>query len=62
MLNYLMGLLVTSRDEEGQTAVEYALVIALVAIVLVGFLAAGGSDVFTTFWSTVSTALGGGGA
>ena len=45
------------RDEEGQTAVEYAMVIALVAIALAIALAAGGTDVFKSFWETVKSAL-----
>jgi Flp pilus assembly pilin Flp len=45
------------RNEEGQTAVEYAMVIALVAIALAIALAAGGKDVFTSFWDTVKSAL-----
>jgi Flp pilus assembly pilin Flp len=45
------------RDEEGQTAVEYALVIALVAIVIAGGLAAGMTDFFTAFWTKVTAAL-----
>jgi len=45
------------RNEEGQTAVEYAMVVALVAIVIAGALAAGMTDFFTTFWSKVKAAL-----
>jgi Flp pilus assembly pilin Flp len=45
------------RDEEGQTAVEYAMVVALVAIVLAGLLALGATNFFTSFWSTVTSAL-----
>jgi Flp pilus assembly pilin Flp len=45
------------RGEEGQTAVEYAMVIALVAIVIVGLLASGATDVFASFWTSVKTAL-----
>jgi Flp pilus assembly pilin Flp len=48
---------VALRDEEGQTAVEYALVIALVAIVIAGGLAAGMTDFFSAFWTKVTTAL-----
>jgi Flp pilus assembly pilin Flp len=48
------------RNEEGQTTVEYALVIVLVALVIAGVLAAGiSSGVFDAFWSTVTEALGG---
>jgi Flp pilus assembly pilin Flp len=45
------------RDEEGQTAVEYAMVVALVAIVIAGALAAGMTDFFTAFWDKVTSAL-----
>lgn len=46
MLDYLFAVLGTMTaklglDEEGQTAVEYALVLLLVALVLVGALALG---------------------
>jgi Flp pilus assembly pilin Flp len=49
---------VSLQGEEGQTAVEYALVVALVAIVLAGLLALGATNFFTDFWSTVTSALG----
>jgi Flp pilus assembly pilin Flp len=45
------------RDEEGQTAVEYAMVVALVAIVIAGFLAAGATNFFSSFWTKVTGAL-----
>jgi Flp pilus assembly pilin Flp len=48
---------VSLRDEDGQTAVEYAMVVALVAIVIAGFLAAGATDFFTSFWTKVTGAL-----
>jgi Flp pilus assembly pilin Flp len=48
---------VTLRDEEGQTAVEYAMVVALVAIVIATFLATGASNFFTSFWAKVTSAL-----
>jgi Flp pilus assembly pilin Flp len=48
---------VALRDEEGQTAVEYAMVVALVAIVIAGFLAAGATQFFTGFWDKVTSAL-----
>jgi len=46
------------RGEAGQTAVEYSLVVALVAIVIAGFLAGGATDFFSTFWTKVTDALG----
>jgi Flp pilus assembly pilin Flp len=46
------------RDEDGQTAVEYALVIGVVAIALVFLLASGlAEDFFTSFWGKVQSAL-----
>lgn len=42
MFEYLLAMIGTLRsDEEGQTSVEYALVLLLVAIVLAGALALG---------------------
>jgi Flp pilus assembly pilin Flp len=45
------------RDEEGQTAVEYAMVVALVAIVIATVLATGATNFFSQFWSDVTAAL-----
>jgi len=47
-------------DERGQTAVEYAMVIGLVAIALAIALAAGGLNVFGNLWTRVANAIGGG--
>jgi Flp pilus assembly pilin Flp len=41
MLEYLLALARVARREEGQTAVEYALVLLLIALVLVTVLATG---------------------
>jgi len=46
------------QDEEGQGLVEYALIILLVAIAVVGLLTALGTSVGSTF-STISSALTG---
>jgi Flp pilus assembly pilin Flp len=43
--------------ESGQTAVEYAMVVAVAAIALALALALIPSDVFSQFWSTVTNAL-----
>jgi Flp pilus assembly pilin Flp len=48
---------ISLKGEEGQTAVEYALVVALVAIVLAGLLALGATNFFSSFWTTVTGAL-----
>ena len=42
-----------------QTAVEYAMVIGLVAIVLAVALAAGGLNVFGNLWTRVTNAING---
>jgi Flp pilus assembly pilin Flp len=45
------------RDESGQTAVEYAIVVATTVIILALFLAVMPSDLFANFWSTVTGML-----
>lgn len=46
------------QDEEGQGLVEYALIILLVAIAVIGLLTALGTNVGNTF-STISSSLSG---
>jgi len=55
LTNLMAG--IHTRDEEGQTAVEYALVIALVSFVIVGALATIGTGTFTSFWTSVKSHL-----
>jgi pilus assembly protein Flp/PilA len=58
MLQYLMAAVASIRsDEEGQTAVEYGLVLALIAVVLVVALAAGLGTVITGNLSDITDAL-----
>ena len=45
-----------SRDEEGATAVEYGLLVALIAAVIVGIVATLGGQIETAF-QTVSNAI-----
>jgi Flp pilus assembly pilin Flp len=45
------------RDEEGQTAVEYALVLALVALVIVAILATGATSVINTVVAQLTNAV-----
>jgi pilus assembly protein Flp/PilA len=60
LINYFQGLLAKLvRDEKGQTAVEYGLVLALIAIVLVVALASGLGTVIPTILGKITTALGG---
>jgi Flp pilus assembly pilin Flp len=58
MLTYLQNLLAQlSQREEGQTAVEYGLVVALVSLVIVGALAIGMGTVITDVVNTLTAAL-----
>jgi pilus assembly protein Flp/PilA len=43
-------------DESGVTAIEYGLIAALVAVIIIGAVAAVGTNLSSTF-STVSTSL-----
>jgi Flp pilus assembly pilin Flp len=47
------------RDEEGQTAVEYGLMLAVVVVALVVALKAGLTGVIGTVVSKITTAIGG---
>lgn len=55
---FLQGLVgrVDVRDEDGQTMVEYSLILALVSVVAIAILTAVGLDVIGVF-TDVSTAL-----
>ncbi len=46
------------KDEEGVTAIEYALIASLIAVVIIAAVTATGRSVCTTF-NTVVSALGG---
>ena len=50
------------RDERGQTAVEYAVVVAMVALVVALFLAIIPGNEFDTLWETVTGVLNGAGS
>jgi Flp pilus assembly pilin Flp len=58
LITYFRTLLAQlTRNEEGQTAVEYGLVLALVALVIVGVLATGAKDVIDTVVTDIKAAL-----
>jgi Flp pilus assembly pilin Flp len=60
MLEYLMARIAALRsDEDGQTAVEYALVLILVALVLAAALGTGLTDALGNAITTITTGLGG---
>jgi len=46
------------RDEEGATAIEYGLIAALIAVVIIGAVTALGTNLSTTF-QTISSATAG---
>jgi Flp pilus assembly pilin Flp len=59
LITLFQGLLAKlTRDEEGQTAIEYALVLALIAVVIVGVVAAGLKLVVPDILDNVTAALG----
>ncbi|MFT4622222.1 MAG: pilus assembly protein Flp/PilA [Myxococcota bacterium] len=62
MLTKMARLFSMNRDEDGGTAIEYALIAALIAVVIIGSLSLLGTQVSTTF-NTIAGALvfGGGG-
>ncbi len=47
------------RDEQGATAIEYGLIAALIAVVIIGAITLVGTNLSSTF-STVASKLGGG--
>ena len=58
LITYLQGLLAElRRNEEGQTAVEYGLVIALIALVVVGLLATAMGGVIQNVIGQINAAL-----
>lgn len=58
MVQYLMAYMNARRDEEGQGLVEYALIIALVAVLTIGALTTLQGNIGTAF-SNISGALTG---
>jgi Flp pilus assembly pilin Flp len=45
------------RAERGQTAVEYAIVVATTVVILAVFLAVMPDDLFDKLWSTITSSL-----
>jgi pilus assembly protein Flp/PilA len=48
------------KDESGATAIEYGLIAALIAVVIIGAVQALGTNITTQF-QAIATAIGGGG-
>jgi Flp pilus assembly pilin Flp len=58
LITYFQSLLAQlTRNEEGQTAVEYGLVVALVSLIIVGALATGMGTVITNVVANLTAAL-----
>jgi Flp pilus assembly pilin Flp len=57
LITYLQAVLAQVRREEGQTAVEYGLVIALIALVIVGILATAMTGVINNVVDQINAAL-----
>jgi Flp pilus assembly pilin Flp len=58
LITYFRSLLAQlARNEEGQTAVEYGLVVALVSLIIVGFLVTGMHTVITDVVAKLTTSL-----
>jgi Flp pilus assembly pilin Flp len=57
LITYLQAVLAQVRREEGQTAVEYGLVIALIALVIVGILATAMTGVINNVVGQINDAL-----
>jgi Flp pilus assembly pilin Flp len=58
LITYVRALLgQLAREEEGQTAIEYALVLALIAVVIVGAVASGLLAAVPTIITQVTNAL-----
>lgn len=59
LMTYLRSLLAQFGREEGQTAVEYGLVVALICLVIVAALALGMGSVISDVVSKATTAVTG---
>ena len=58
LMNYFGSLLAyLARNEEGQTAVEYGLVLALIALVIVAAIATGLGGVVTSVITSITNAI-----
>jgi len=60
MKNFKMAIKRFWADEEGVTAIEYGLIAALIAVVIIGAVSTIGTELNNTF-TTIGTCLSGGG-
>jgi len=61
MLDYIKARFNLASSEEGVTAIEYGLLAALIAVVIVGAVTLVGTNLTSTF-NTVASSLGGSGS
>ena len=43
------------KDEEGATAVEYGIMVAAIAAVIIGVVVAVGTEISVTYWTNINT-------
>ena len=58
MLCYLIVLMQLERDEKGVTALEYGLIAALIAVVIIGAVTTLGTNLSTTFTNVANNFVG----
>ena len=58
MLRYIMALIELQWDEKGVTALEYGLIAALIAVVIIGAVTSLGSNLSTTFTNVAGHFVG----
>ncbi|WP_224279523.1 Flp family type IVb pilin [Nocardioides lacusdianchii] len=49
LIENFLNLMITKRDDEGATAVEYGLMVALIAVAIIGMVSALGGKLGTLF-------------
>jgi Flp pilus assembly pilin Flp len=57
MEHMVMTLRRLMRSDEGQDLLEYALLVALIAVVAAGSVAAVGNTLFSVFWQSIGQAV-----
>ena len=57
MEHLVMTLRRLMRSDEGQDLLEYALLVALIAVVAAGSVAAVGNTLFSVFWQSIGQAV-----
>ena len=58
MLRYVVALMKLQRDENGVTALEYGLIAALIAVVIIGAVTTLGGNLSTTFTNVAGNFIG----